>query len=230
MKKILLMGSIAFMGILTAQSTAGLIIGEGVRIRTEGSAKGKEVSKVYGMRSVEIVEVSEKWDDLGKKDDMCQRHKWVKIKWAGDSTGWVYGKYCYQNDGSSCLLTKETSFLLKNVAYQLMIFQNYEYPVGDEQGLTGCNNTYKIMIYEVSSKNYYLIKDSKSKETESLMVFYSNMGQGENIKKISVQEDKIIIDVFINYQEGSATSAYTIEKNGGVFQVSNYQLSEVKYD
>src|SRR5436309_1250113 len=83
---------------MTQTSTyKALIIGDGVRIRDQGNAKGTEVSKVHGQREVTIIEEGKKRDGLGKTDN-CESYPWIKVKWEGDSTGWIYGKYVYYND------------------------------------------------------------------------------------------------------------------------------------
>lgn len=231
MKKILFALTIQLLSTAYAQPNIGLIIGDAVRIRSEANVKAKEVSKVYNMREVEILEVSEKWDDLGKKE-MCSRYKWVKIKWEGDSTGWVYGKYCFKNEASSGLLTKDTQFQFYGTSCQIQIYQNYEYPVGDEEGLTGCNNTLRVYIYDEKTSNYYSINDSFSKkeEGETKMVFYSNDALGEAIDGIKVEGEKIKVNVQIGYQSGGASAVYTIIYKNGVFSVASYTKSEVKLD
>jgi len=231
MKKIALICLLITSSAIFSQSIPGLIIGDGVRIRSEGNASSKEVSKFHGMHQVEILEVSSTWDDLGK-NEMCSRYKWVKIKWEGDSVGWVYGKYCYRNNGISCFTTKKTRFEFSGGLYHIMALANYEYPVADEDGLTGCNNTYKIFLYEEKTSSYYSINDAYSKKEngETTMVLYSNEGIGENISKIEVQSDKIIVYVDITYQEGKSNAIYSIQSKNGGFKVSGYVKAETKYD
>src|SRR5687767_8174403 len=124
---------------LNAQNV-GLIIGNAVRIRSDANIKSKEVSKVYNMREVDILEESDKWDALGK-EDMCSRYKWVKVKWHPDSVGWVYGQYCFKNEEISGLATDKTRIEFNGSTYWVQLYQNYEYPTADEDGLTDCNNT-----------------------------------------------------------------------------------------
>lgn len=35
---------------------------------------------------VTILEESTEWDDLGE-GGICDKHKWIKVKWTGDSIG-----------------------------------------------------------------------------------------------------------------------------------------------
>ncbi len=216
---------------LTAQSTEykSFIVGEGVRIRSEGSAKGKEISKVHGIRQVKIVEEGGKWDDL-EKNNMCDRHKWVKVKWAGDSTGWVYGKYAYFDDREGGELYEKTTFIYHNISYEIAAYRNYGYPVGDEEGLTGCSYSYLVFIKTAESNKYYQVKDVMSKENETNMILYSNDGIGEQISKVTIEGDQIIVHVDISYQEGGANATYNLRFLNGEFKVVAYNKTEIKMD
>lgn len=230
MKRIIILLTLLYPVTSFAQSNVGLIVGNGVRIRCDANVKSKEVSKVYGLKDVTILEETDNWDDLGK-NEMCSRYKWVKVKWHPDSIGWVYGKYCFKNDGTSGLQTNKTRFEFNGSSYQLQIYENYEYPVGDEEGLTGCNNTYHIYLYEEKTSNYYPIADPYSKKSygETSMVFYSNEGVGESIKEIKTSGNKIMINTFIGYQEGNAEADYVIQWINDQFEVTSYKKGETKY-
>lgn len=203
----------------------GIIIGEGVRIRSTGSAKGTEISKVHGMRSVEILQEGDKWDALGK-EDMCERHKWVKVKWEGDSTGWVYGKYVYFDNLNKKEGTPKFVFNLGNIDYRLSTFQNYTYPIADEEGITGCGYMYLVMIKPIGSNQYVKINDAMSKKDQSYMVLEDDDGINEQITKVRVENEQIIVEVEIGHQDGSASSVYKLRLINGQFNVVSYKSTE----
>lgn len=205
-------------------SYKALIIGEGVRIRSDATAKGKEKSKVYGNRQVEIIEVGKTLDGLGK-DDMCEKYPWIKVNWQSDSTGWVYGKYVYYNDTDESYITKESTFTFQSKNYQLLLYRNYGYPPGDENGLTGCAYTFLVYIYDISSNKYYQVKDNKSKKDQINMVLYSNDGIGERVSEVKGVDNAIHIFIDISYQDGGAEAFYILNFRDGSFNVTDYSVT-----
>ena len=207
-----------------------IIIGEGVRIRSEGSAKGKEISKVYGKREVTIMEESRKRDDLGKKND-CESYPWIKVKWEGDSTGWVFGKYIYYNDQGGVLNDGGGDFLLQKRIYKILTYRNYSYPVADDNGLTGCGLFYYVVLYCAETKKYHLIKDTKSKEGFTYMSLFNDDSGGEAIYMNKGEDDgSMRFFVTISYQMGGAEAYYIFKYSGGTFIVTEYNKSETKMD
>jgi hypothetical protein len=227
MNKVTLILTIVVSNMCFAQSThPGLIVGDAVRIRESGSAKAKEISKVYGSRNVEIVEESKSWDDLGKKDDMCARHKWVKVKWQGDSTGWVYGKYILEaNPDKNVLL----DFSFKETKYKLVLFKNYSYPVGDDEGLTGCIWWYKVYFWNIDADSYLPVYDNLSKKEFTTMTLESSDGAYEVIKSMHSDNKKIYVKTEIGFQEGGAEADYIIEWKKDRFEVTSFVQSPTKY-
>lgn len=221
MKKIILLVVFQVAAICYSQSHPGLIVGDAVRIRSSASVKGKEISKVYGQRKVEIIQESDKWDDLGKKDEMCSKHKWVKVKWDGDSTGWVYGQFIYEIDPHE---NAQKPFMFNQQTYQVVSVKNYNYPPMDEEGLTACTWWYRIYIKDAQG-NYSPVYDVKSKENFNIMTLESSDGAVESITSVNVDHNKIIITVEIGYQEGGATAVYTITRNDEKFSVSDYSIT-----
>jgi hypothetical protein len=210
------------------QTNAGLIIGEGVRIRTQPTIKSKEISKVFGMRLVSIVEEGEKWDALGETDQ-CEQHTWVKVKWEGDSTGWVYGKYCFKRNDARCLVNSNNNVLWMGKNYTVCIFANYQYPIANADGITGCGDVLKLMIYDPATLQYYPVKDTVSKKNQSTLVLYDSDGIAERIQQISIKNNQLMLDVDIGYQEGMRTAIYAIKKTGNGFEVVEYNQSDVQY-
>lgn len=232
MKKNLLIIFLFITSFIYAQKPAAFIVGDGVRIRNAGNTKSEEISKVNGIRKVEIIQESKKWDDLGKKEDICNKHKWVKIKWEGDSSGWVYGKYCYQSTGTTGFSTNKTGFHLNGSSYVVQLYKNFEYPVADEEGITGCNNSYRVYFYNETNNQFFVIKDdfSKKQYNEKNMVLYSSDGISESIADLKVIGDKIIIYVTVGHQDGTGKSTYTIVQNNGEFMVTEYLNEELNND
>jgi hypothetical protein len=215
-------------GYVWNQTNTGLIIGEGVRTRTKPTTKSKEISKVYGMRLVTIVEEGEKWDALGETDP-CEQHTWVKVTWEGDSTGWVYGKFCFKRDDARCLRNSENNILWMGKNYAICIFANYQYPIANADGITGCGDELRLMLYDQATNTYYPVKDTLSKENQSTLVLYDSDGIAERIQQISVKNNQLILDLDIGYQEGMRTAVYTIKKTGNGFEVVSYMQSDVQY-
>lgn len=207
-----------------------IIIGDGVRIRDQGNAKGTEVSKVHGKREVTIIEEGKKRDGLGKTDD-CESYPWIKVKWAGDSTGWVYGKYIYYNDQGGIQNDGGGDFLFQKKTYKILTYRNYSFPVADDNGLTGCGLDYHVVLFCNENKKYYLIKDSKSKEGYTYMSLKNDDSGGEAIYSTKGEDDgSITFFVTISYQMGGAEATYSIKYIGGSFTVTEYSKSETKMD
>jgi Bacterial SH3 domain len=205
----------------------GLVIGDGVRVRSKPTVKSKEIGKFSGIHAVTILQEWVEWDNLGKKD-LCDKHKWVKVKWEGDSTGWVYGKYVYFDNRIKIEGAPKFIFNLNNTNYHLTTFQNYTYPIADEEGITGCGYMYQVMITKEGTNNYVQIKDVISKKNETHMVLEDDDGINEQIRMVKLENEQIIVEVNIGHQDGSASAIYTIRYLNGQFNVVGYESTELK--
>ncbi len=206
--------------------TPGFLFGDGVRIRSTGSTKGKEVSKLYGLYEVLILEVSSQPDGLGKTDNPCEMFPWVKIKWHPDSTGWVYGKYIY-HESEENTIKEGLSFDVGGDQCTLKAVLNYGAPSSDEnEGLTGCDQEYLILVFNPGDLSFTPIKDSKSKEGETYMKLFSGEGGGEQITATDNENSNIVLYTQIYLQDGGSQGVYTIKRTGSKYEVINYQKNQ----
>jgi hypothetical protein len=212
---------------------AGLIICKQTEIRTEPFSKGSVTCKVKGIKQVEVIEVTKEVDGKGKKS-RCKTFPWVKVKWAGDSTGWVSGKYLYDSQTDEDFITPASTFTFRNKNYQLLVFLNYGYPPWDAEGETGCSFFLYTFIYDLETQKYYPVIDPLSQKKEIYMDIRYEYTWMEKIEAIRSDSTSIYIDIAIryrgDYKGGRSHVSYTLQWTGNAFQVASYIKGEDQWD
>jgi hypothetical protein len=174
--------------------------------------RSKIIGYLQAGETVDILDTTINRFEIGTwTDSLCNLFPFVKIQNNNGKLGWVSGQFIYKiienpKEYTKSLIRTTTNFSLNKHQYSLSLGENYGIGASNEQGLTGCEENYPILIFDKSSGKYFLIENLENPNSKNkFCCLIYNEGIVEELKKIEVSGDTIIFKIGCAYQMGICT-------------------------
>ncbi|WP_417351638.1 hypothetical protein [Flavobacterium alkalisoli] len=168
----------------------------------------KETGKAAGLYGliVSTDSISKNRYDLTGDNDYCKLHNFVKVSHP-HVKGWVYGKNVYEYD-----MSRDTAFTVNDIQFKIIPTKNFNVGVSDDEGLTFCGSGSPMVLYNSKfEKEEFIPIENKNEYYNSDYITYdSHDGWMDEIAKVSLKDDILLLDIFREYQEGSANIIFEI--------------------
>ncbi len=231
---------------LTYAQCNAIIVGEGVRIRSNPNLKAEITDKCVTGDLVRIVKSSDERMVIDKGGSPCDQYGyyWYEVITADGQKGWVYGKFVYN------IITKgkraeayakkmnemmDKSLLVNNEPWFIGFAHDNSYPVIGEQGLSGCDDFYMVYLYQKQRKKVQPVKFMQEKDDgiimettreNNWMLFTQSEGFEDVIHAFHIESPNVFITIQRQYQEGDDFFDICISFDKGVLNASITQLAE----
>lgn len=193
----------------------GILIGSNIKLLDENFREIKDISYL-NEQFVDVTEVSDKYYKIKPADDYCQEFKYVKIK-TNDFEGYVDGRKIYEPIKHS--QNKIVKFDNNEVSFIATSY--FGIGVSDDDGLTGCLIKTPAVFSDKSVKYKGLVKMVKNKNYEDKYPYFElkdDEGANDEILSIGKKDDKYLLKIKRNYQEGEAKLLVAVYKDKkGIF-------------
>jgi len=176
-----------------------LILYNDLILYNKDKVAGNKISGLYGL-IVDIDSISKDRLALTKTNDKCLQHNFVylshpKIK------GWVYGQdvFEYLHDD------RDTVFTLQDIEFRLYATKNFGVGASDDEGLTFCGDNNPVVLYNSKYKaETFVPMQADTVYNSNYMVMNASDGWEDKLKDARLIDDKLILTIHREYQEGSA--------------------------
>lgn len=210
--------------------SSGIVFGQGVRVRRDSMLDSPVIAQISTGALVQVLRVStNNFLPPGQLDTFCQSYPMVEVKTEDNRTGWIFGKYVFRIlDQYENIPESSGAVQWKGVDYRLKACRNFGVGVSDEDGLTGCDEFYPVVLIDQQSARAYPVSLHDA-EKGSVDFRFWNLGADESgvelIEKISVRDGRLIARVKAYMMEGCRHYSVEVRQNGAQFtaQVANAQ-------
>ncbi|MFD2287084.1 hypothetical protein GJU39_10575 [Pedobacter petrophilus] len=196
-------------------NTRGVLLGENIKLLDEHLNEIKDISFLKE-QIVQVLGLSEDYFKAKPTDEYCQEFKYVKIKFK-DVEGYVDGRKVYE-------LTHDEQTKVFDIDDNELSFtptKFYGIGVADDNGLTGCQPQSPVVFAEKNAQYKGLVKMVKNKYVYDDYPYFelkADDGNYDEIVSVKKQDDKYVLEIKRDFQEGIATRLVAIYKNSnGVF-------------
>ncbi len=204
----------------------GVLIGKDIKLLDQHLNEIKNISFLNG-QIIQVIGVSDSTYKANPKDEYCQEFKYVKVK-TKDLEGVVDGRQVYG-------FTKDEQNKTFNIEENEVSFTPTKYygiGVADDMGLTGCQTQSPVIFSDKNAHYKGLIKMIKNEYVYDDYPYFelkADDGNYDEIISVKKQDDKYILEVKRDYQEGITTMIMVIYKNSnGVFVAEIITSSAVR--
>lgn len=186
----------------------GLILAKEITLYDIYKNPIKTIKIPYG-EVITIDSISRDKFALTNDSNRCNLHNFVKVN--GPSIkGWIYGKNIFENE----LKGRDTSFTMNEIQFKIIPTRNFNIGVYDEveEALSACDMTYSpILFYNSKYNKYEYLPILDENYSENLLTLDDHDGWLDKIKSTSFQDDVLTLNIYREYQEGSAEIVVTIQ-------------------
>jgi hypothetical protein len=165
------------------------------------------ISKIEKLR---IIQISESKHPQTTHADYCDWANYVKVIYRNDTLV-LFGRNVLE------ITSNYDKLNLKSHKVELLIAEDFLMKTSDTDGLTGCDE-YKNLIIKSDEDSFSFIEQParENKSPYVHAVLYNNEGLGEEIKKVKINNDTIILSINEIYQDGTGTYKLNIyfDKDG----------------
>lgn len=208
----------------------GIVFGQGVRVRRDSMLNSPVIAQVSTGALVQILRVStNKFLPPGQLDTLCQSYPMVEVRTEDNRTGWIFGQYVFRIlDQYENIPETSSTVQWKGVHYRIKACRNFGMGVSDEDGLTGCDEFYPVVLIEQQSARAYPVSLHDADKGSGDFRFW-NLGADVNgvelVENISVRDDRLIVGIKAYMMEGCRHYSVEVRQNGAQFtaQVVNAQ-------
>jgi len=194
-----------------------------VNIREMPDTRSKSIGYVTTGNFVSILDSTKEKFKIGTEEVFCKEFPFVKVKSDEGISGWVSGQFVFKilephRSKAKDLINTISDFNFCNHEYQLLLGQNFGKGSFDEDGITGCEDFYPLILFDRNDKRYFLIEnDGNPNSTRKYCVIIDDEGTFEYIKNIKVDADTMQLKIEGTYQEGSFSYKTKIFTNNEEF-------------
>lgn len=225
---------------LTLSNFDGFTIGNGVRMRSEADLKSEKVAELPHGMLLKIM------DETGRKSvtkgEECDKYgyPWLKVKAADGQQGWIFGKFVNKipkvASGRKISNFQGSTFKFKDEPYTFGFGKDYSYPVGDDEGLTLCEDRATLFLYKEGEEQIRPIFAKTTKGRDWQLTSHKN-GYWQIETSDMIEEDlhsflQILYGVRLKYeaqfQEGFAEGTIEITEKNNKFY-ANYTTYARKF-
>lgn len=191
------------------------------------------LSKKEGMLKpgdlVEIMDTTTEKYSTDNSEDNCSMFPFIKIKNKSGKTGWILGKYIFRIGKKyepKYLINYNVEFKFQNQIYTIHYGKNYGFGSLSNEGITGCDDYYPIILFNKDKKTYHLIKNYKNpNSTYPYSILIDDNNTSEEIASVKTINDRIILSINCSYQEGGGFYEYSIKKTGDEFTGESFNYT-----
>jgi len=177
---------------------------------------------IYRITPTICIAQTSKMHSYTSLEDICNGFPLYKFRFSSDSVGWVHGSQVFQviDDVSA-------TFMYQSIPYELHLAVSTGVGTATEVGTTGCKEYQLPYLIDKRNNLIHLISaNSKLKDLNLLgntdqqwFGYVSDEGMSVSIKSATISNDEIVIDHFIDYQEGSRAATMVLKKEGANFVI-----------
>jgi hypothetical protein len=183
-----------------SQQNKGIVVGDSV-ILYENIDSRKVLVAFYNLEVFDILD--DTTFKISKSENDCSKFSWVKVMSKSGQIGWVSSKDFYKISSLSKQESKVGYLKIDNVTYRLLICRNYGVRAMNVDGLTDCEDSNPIVLYNSKNDSYYLAQNDNFLFSEKMFLCLrdDNMMREKIVSKTSVINDvTLLIDT--TFQEG----------------------------
>lgn len=174
--------------------TYGIILNQNNRLFDE-NLKGIGLIYSSGFEKVQILEITKKMYNLENSSDHCEKAHFVKIKY-NNKDCIIFGKEIFEINNQQLFRFQNT----KGDEFSIFPVTNFEVGASDDDGLTGCDDSRVLIIANEKENTFHPIKGNENKN----IVLLHDDSANEEIYKVSIKKDTLIIGIKAFYQEGGS--------------------------
>ncbi|RWW92186.1 hypothetical protein [Flavobacterium cerinum] len=177
-----------------------LILSDRLPLYDRDSKESGLSTRLYGL-IVDMDSISKNRIDIAKSDDQCKAFHFVKVN-NPKVKGWLNSKDIYEYGNNE----RDTLFKEGDTDFKMYIGKNFGIGVEDEYGLSGCDNTSPVVLFNSKSnvEAYVPLKDKTGKYQGKFLVLDAHDGWYDKIIKSDFTGGKLKLIIHRSYQEGSA--------------------------
>ena len=208
----------------TGDGPDAVIVGTGVRSRSENSTSAEIIRPFQQGELVKIVTKSEEPEQVGRVVTDCDRlgYHWYQVRDHEGKESWIYGKYIFRFKEMRSEKGRVNGGQTLQVNGQDYIFQiamDEAMGPGDEDGLTGCDNMYIPFLYQKGNQNALLFHldtkkivaddltwKAKKFDTGLLLLLAASEGGNDDLESVQVRAKEPVLELELThyYQDGSS--------------------------
>ena len=152
---------------LNAQIKGIIICNNNVNIHESANINSKTIELLSSGELVTIIDSTKERFNIGIEEVFCKDFPFIKIKNNKGNLGWVSGQFVFkiiekQNNIPQGLITINSNFSLNSHKFSLFLGRNFGIGSTDEDGLTGCEEFYPLILYDEEESKYSIIKNIKN--------------------------------------------------------------------
>lgn len=204
-----------------------LLLSDNLPVYNNSGIETGSANAVYGL-TFPVDSISTSRININKTKDNCDEFNFVKV---GNTriNGWLYNKdvFGYGNNKRDTLLDAA------GIKFKIYHAQNFGVGASDDDGLTGCTAITPIVLHnsKYNVEAFVPLKDETGKYPGKFFVLDENDGWYDKIKETSLENGKLKLIVYREYQEGSAYFTILISLSGKGYSavVNDVVFDEEKY-
>lgn len=220
----------------------GLVVGEGVRLRSEANLESEIVEKLSTGDIVRMLEVSKKRVAIGSGEDFCIKNGyfWYRVQTVNNNQGWIYGKFLYSILKDPAKTVEYSDFLPEFINSRLSppnsdwyfgLAKDNSKPVMDENGESECGIDLIPFFYQKSGKKVKPVKflgtpdDSitmKHTSEKGWLLFNMLINLEDYIHTGFQEKGQIYLDLQREYEDYKEEFSLWIREEDGQFVGSVY--------
>ena len=180
-----------------------------ITIHEGPNLKSKSLGYLKAGETVSMIDSTTERFPIGTDDLFCKEFPFIKIKSNDGIVGWVSGQFIVRifdkfDSKSKELMKISSEFKLNNKLYEIHIGKNFGIGSVDTEGITGCEDFYPLILFDVYDNKYYLVENLVNPNSKmKFCLLLDDEGTGERIVKIKTNSDTTIFKIEGNYQEGT---------------------------
>jgi len=185
----------------------GILLSEKVKIYDNKQNVLREIEAIYG-EVVTIDSISKLKFELTNSDDRCNLHHFVKVKGKGFS-GWIYGDLLFEiEEGDRAVKLGSSGEIIPTKNFNIGVYDD------EEDMLSFCSENQNPVLFHntIFNKYEYLpILPKNENYPQGYLTFDNHDGWKDVIRSFSSDGRTLKIQIYREYQEGSATIDLEIE-------------------
>ena len=207
----------------------GFTVGNGVRLRESADLKSKKVAELPHGLLVSILDQTRRKSLT--KGSQCDEYgyPWLKIKTVAGHEGWIFGKFIYRfeaGDGNENMKKYAgKTFKFDDEPFEFGVAFDFSYPVGDDEGLTFCEDMALPFFYKPGDEKIQPIfarkTDGRDWELSSHKNGYWALVSSDGISEQLLGMLQILwgarATYFADHQEGTAEGEIDITRKNNKF-------------
>lgn len=208
-------------------NTKGILLGENIILLDEHMNEIRDISFLKE-KIVQVLGLSKNYFKTNPTDEHCQEFKYVKIKFE-DVEGYVDGRKVYELTHDE----QNKAFKIDDKEVSFTPTRYYGIGVADDNGLTSCQTQSPVIFSDNSAHYEGLVKMIKSKYVYDGYPYFelkADDGCYDEIVSFKKQDEKYVLEIKRDFQEGIATMIVAIYKNSnGVFvaEIIDYNARKI---